>query len=329
MSRDTPLLPYRRHLAEYWRDFNKELISLLLTLLLILVGGLVSQGYSDIAHMILRAKVAAFVGIIGVIQATVILSGGGGIDVSLGTMASLGALFGASIMQGRNEMLVPALLVIAAAGLALGLVNGLMITRLRIHPLIQTLAMSYVITGIIIAYSQGRKLLGRPSPVLEDLVNNKVGPVYIIILVWLGVVILMEFLLRRSRVGRKLTAVGTSERTALLSGIDVSAMRTAVYAFSGMCSSLFGALALGNVHTVYLDVGNQYLFPSVVACTIGGVSLAGGSGSFVGVLGGALVYTFLQSFLVTLNIDEAWRKVLFGLILVAVLVAYSRNRTQR
>ena len=275
-------------------------------------------------------KIAAFVGIIGLIQATVILSGGGGIDVSVGTMASLGALFGASIMQGRNDMLVPALLVIGAVGFLLGLVNGLMITRLRIHPLIQTLAMSYVITGIIVAYSQGRKLLGKPSPALENLVNNRIGPVFTIILVWAGLVVLiMEFLLRRSTVMREVTAVGTNEKTALLSGTNVPFLRVGVYAFSGMCSSLFGALALGSVHTVYLDLGNQYLFPSVVACTIGGISLAGGSGSYVGVLGGALVYTFLQSFLITLNIDEAWRKVLFGVILVVVLVAYSRGRTQR
>jgi ribose transport system permease protein len=323
------LVPYRRNVGEYWRDFNKEIISLLITLLLVVVGGAISQGYSDINYMVLRIKVAAFVGIIGVIQAAVVMSGGGGIDVSVGTMASLGALFGASIMQGRNEMLVPALLFIAAAGFFLGLVNGYMITRLRIHPLIQTLAMSYVITGIIVAYSQGRMLLGKPSPILESLVNNKVGPFYMIILVWIGVVLLMEFLLRRSKIGRKVTAIGTNEKAALLSGINVSAVRIGVYAFSGLFSSLFGALALGNVHTVYLDVGNQYLFPSVVACTIGGISLAGGSGSFVGVLGGALVYTFLQSFLITLNIDEALRKVLFGLILVIVLVAYSRNQKQR
>ncbi|HET6412562.1 MAG TPA: ABC transporter permease [Anaeromyxobacter sp.] len=329
MTPAAPLLPYRRHLSEYWRDFNKEIVSFSITILLVVVGGLISQGYSDIGYMILRIKVAAFVGIIGLIQATVILSGGGGIDVSVGTMASLGALFGAAIMQGRDEMLLPALLAIAAVGFVLGLVNGLMITRLRIHPLIQTLAMSYVITGIIVAYSQGRKLLGRPSPLLERLVNDRLGPLFIIILVWVALVVGMEFLLRRSRVLRKVTAVGTNERTALLCGVEASSVRTAVYAWSGMCASLFGALALGSVHTVYLDVGNQYLFPSVVACTIGGISLAGGSGSYVGVLGGALVYTFLQSFLVTLNIDEAWRKVLFGLILVAVLVAYSRSRTAK
>ena len=329
MTGNIPLIPYRRNLGEYWRDFSKEIISVLLVVLLVVIGAVVNQGSADWTYLLVRIKVASFIGIIALIQATVILSGGGGIDVSVGTMASMGALFGASIMQGRNDMLVPALLVVGAAGLILGLINGWMIARLRIHPLIQTLAMSFVITGIIIAYSQGRMLLGKPSRIVEELVNNKIGPVYFIILLWLGCTLLLESLLRRSRTGRKLTAVGTNEKAALLSGINVATFRIGVYAFSGLCSSVFGILVLGYVHTVYLDVGNQYLFPSVVACTIGGISLAGGAGSYVGALGGALVYVFLQSFLVTINMNEAWRKVIFGLILVIVLIAYSRNKRQR
>ena len=329
MTGNIPLIPYRKNLGEYWRDFSKEIISVVLVAILIIVGAIVNRGSADVTYLLVRIKVASFIGMIGLIQATVILSGGGGIDVSVGTMASMGALFGASIMQGRNEMLVPALLVVGAAGLVLGLVNGLMIARLRIHPLIQTLAMSFVITGIIVAYSQGRMLLGKPSRIIEELVNNKIGPVSIVVLIWLALVLAMEFLLRRSRVGRKLTAVGTNEKAALLSGINVATFRIGIYAFSGLCSSVFGVLVLGYVHTVYLDVGNQYLFPSVVACTIGGISLAGGAGSYVGALGGALVYVFLQSFLVTINMNEAWRKVIFGLILVIVLVVYSRNKRQK
>jgi ribose transport system permease protein len=95
-----------------------------------------------------------------------------------------------------------------------------------------------------------------------------------------------------------------------------------------MMSAVFGALLLGYVHTVFLDVGNSYLFPSVVACAIGGVSLAGGQGSYIGTFGGAIVYTFLLSFLVTVNIDESMRKTLFGLILIALLIVYSRSNKE-
>ena len=96
-----------------------------------------------------------------------------------------------------------------------------------------------------------------------------------------------------------------------------------------MLSSGFGVVLLGYVHTVFLDVGNQYMFPSVVASAIGGISLAGGSGSYIGTFGGALVYTFLLSFLVTINMDESLRKALFGLILILLLVIYSRSTREQ
>jgi len=326
---DLSLIPYRRNPGEYWRDFSKEIISTLLAVVVIVLGAWVSKGSADWTYLLLRIKVASFIGILGLIQATVILSGRGGIDVSVGTMASMGLLFSAAIMRGQDGMLVPALLAVAALGLALGLINGYMIARLQIHPLIQTLAMSYVITGIIIVYSQGRMLLGRPSPALEAFVNNKVGPVHNMVVLWFCLACLMEFMLRRSRVGRKLVGIGTNETTARLSGVEVSSFTVGIYGFSGLSAALFGVLLLGNVHSVYLDVGNQYLFPSVVVCAVGGLSLAGGSGSYVGVLGGALVYTFLQSFLITLKMNESWRKVVFGLILTIVLLVYSRSKRQK
>lgn len=97
-----------------------------------------------------------------------------------------------------------------------------------------------------------------------------------------------------------------------------------------MSSLGFGhVFLLGYVHTVFLDVGNQYMFPSVVASAIGGISFAGESGSYVGTFGGALVYTFLLSFLVTVNMDESLRKALFGLILILLLVVYSRSTRER
>lgn len=88
-------------------------------------------------------------------------------------------------------------------------------------------------------------------------------------------------------------------------------------------------LLLGCVHTVFLDVGNNYLSQSVVASAFGGISLTGGSESYIGTFGGALVYTFLLSFLVTINIDESLRKALLGLILILILVIYSRSTREQ
>lgn len=322
-------VPYRKGFSEFWRDNGKSITPFIIAVVILIVGSLVNPGFSTMTALQIRLKVASFVGIIAIAQTTVILSGGGGIDISVGTFASMGALFSASIMQGGEHSTLLAIIVVAAMGLALGLINGYFIAYLRIHPLIMTLAMSYVATGIIVAFAQGRKLLGTASPALEAVVNGKINGFHVIILLWLGLTIVAELILRRTRTGQALLSIGTNETAATLSGVKVKSFRLGVYAFSGMMSAVFGALLLGYVHTVFLDVGNSYLFPSVVACAIGGISLAGGQGSYIGTFGGAIVYTFLLSFLVTVNVDESLRKTLFGLILIALLIVYSRSNKER
>ena len=329
MSDSIKMLPYRTGLQEFWRDHGKNITPFAIAVLILIAGQIVSSGFAEIGHLLLMIKVASFVGILAIAQTTVILSGGGGIDVSVGTMASMGALFGATIMRGGEGSTLLAIVVIAFMGLVLGLISGYMIAYLRIHPLIMTLAMSYVVVGIIIAFAQGRKLLGTASPAMETLANGKIGGIHLIILIWLALTLLAELVLLRTRTGQTLQGVGTNETAATLSGVNVPRFRFWIYGLSGALSSTFGAILLGYVHTVFFDVGNQYMFPSVVACAIGGISLVGGSGSYIGTFGGALVYTFLLSFLVTVNMDESLRKALFGLILIVLLVVYARSTKGR
>ena len=329
MSGGGDLLRYRTGFGEYWRDNGKSITPFLIAGVILVAGGIVSGGFAEIGHLLLMMKVASFVGFLAIAQTTVILSGGGGIDISVGTMASMGALFSATIMRGGERSTLLALIIVAVMGLVLGMVNGSMIAYLRIHPLIMTLAMSYVVVGIIVAFAQGRTLLGQASPVLEKIVNGRVYGFHIIVLIWIGFTAAAEVMLRRTRTGQKLLSVGTNDVAATLAGVNVPIFRFWIYAISGMLSSGFGVVLLGYVHTVFLDVGNQYMFPSVVASAIGGISLAGGSGSYIGTFGGALVYTFLLSFLVTINMDESLRKALFGLILILLLVIYSRSTREQ
>lgn len=325
MSGRIELLRYRTGFQEYWRDNGKTITPFIIAGVILVAGRIVSGGFAEIGHLLIMIKVASFVGLLAIAQTTVILSGGGGIDISVGTMASMGALFSGSIMMGGERSTLLALIVVAMMGLALGMVNGSMIAYLRINPLIMTMAMSYVVVGIIVAYAQGRPYLGHASPVLEKVINGRIYGFHVIILIWIGLTVAAEVMLLRTRTGQKLLSVGTNDVTATLSGVRVPVFRFWVYAISGMLSSVFGMFLLGYVHTVFLDVGNQYLFPSVVAPAIGGISLAGGAGSYIGTFGGALVYTFLLSFLVTIKMDESLRKALFGLILILLLVIYSRS----
>jgi ribose transport system permease protein len=102
--------------------------------------------------------------------------------------------------------------------------------------------------------------------------------------------------------------------------------RIRVYAVSGLISALFGVLLLGYVHNAFWNIANDYMFPSVIACTIGGIAMTGGGGRYLGSVAGALVFSFLQSLLVTLAMPEAYKQALFGIILIGLLIAYSREK---
>ena len=311
--------------SEFWRDNGKVISSFLIAIAVCIAGAILVPGFLEPGHVLLMMKAAAFLGIIALAQVTVIISGGGGIDISVGTIASVGVLFSAVIMKGRNEFIIPAVLAVGALGLILGLANGYMIAYLKIHPLIMTMAMSSVATGIIIIYGQGRKIVGSPAPIIEALANERIFGFPVVILIWFGLVAIADFVLLRTRTGQKLLSVGSNEVAATLSGVNVNLFRLGVYGVSGVISILFGVLLLGYVHQAFWDIGNNYMFPSVIVCTIGGIVITGGSGRYLGSVGGSLVFTFLQSLLVSLRMEEAFKQALFGLILIALLIAYSRE----
>ena len=130
--------------SEFWRGNGKVISSFLIAAGLCIVGGVLVPGFMEIGHLLLMMKAAAFLGIIALAQVTVIVSGGGGINISVGTIASIGVLFSAVIMKGRPEFIIPAFLAVGALGLILGLINGYLIAYLKIHPLIMTMAMTSV-----------------------------------------------------------------------------------------------------------------------------------------------------------------------------------------
>ena len=151
---DTPVEELAR---ERSLDFlkNPVLIALVITVLLIVVGQIVSPGFGSYNQILAMLRVASFLGFIAIGQTIVILSGGDGIDLSVGKVATLGAIVASKIMEGSNDNLVLGILIPLAVGCTIGFFNGLGILLLRIPPFVMTLGMSGVVTGLILAYTGG------------------------------------------------------------------------------------------------------------------------------------------------------------------------------
>ncbi|NTW38334.1 MAG: ABC transporter permease [Cellulomonadaceae bacterium] len=308
---------------------NPVMIASLVAIAIVVVGELVSSGFAGYGQIVGMVRVASFLGIMAIGQTIVILSGGDGIDLSVGKVATLGAIIGAHIMNGHNSNIALGVLVPVVVGGLIGLANGLGITFMKIPPFVMTLGMLGVVQGIALAYTGGAAG-GRSAPALTALVNNR-GFLEIpgVVFVWIFLIIAVTLLLRRSVPGWNIYAVGSNRTAARLSGVPVRRVTISAYVASGVFAALGGLLLLGYTESVFLNLADSYTLPTIAAVIIGGTLAAGGVGGYFGTAIGAIVLTLLTSLLSTLNMPDAWRTITRGLVLLALLTLYGRQRNLR
>ncbi len=308
---------------------GSTVIALLLAIGLFVLGGLVHPGFANYSLAINILRLAAFLGVVAAGQTLVIIGGGEGIDLSVGSVITLGAILVYQVANGSDVMVLPALVVALAVGAGIGTVNGLGITLLRIPPLVMTLGMAGVVQGLILVVTQGR-LTGATAPLMVALITSPLAfEIPGVVLIWLLLGIVMWMLLERTPYGKQLFAIGVNRTTARLSGVRVPAILVLTYALSGMLAALAGFVLLGYTQRVFLNLGADYTLPSVAAVVVGGTVLAGGQGSYLGTMAGALVLTILSSLLTTLLLPESVRQIVFGATLLLLLSFYGRQHRLR
>lgn len=308
---------------------NPALLALLLAIALFFAGGLINPDFVNTNQAINIVRLAAFLGIIAAGQTLVIISGGEGIDLSVGGVVTLAAILVFRFSGGEALGLIPAGALALGAGTLIGVINGLGVIAVGIPPLVMTLGMTGVIQGTILVVTQGQ-LIGSTPPIMSQLISQ---PLILgipgVVFLWLALGGLMWLLLERTTYGKQLFAVGVNRTTARLSGVQVPRVVVATYAMSGMLSALGGVVLLGFTQTVFLNLGGEYLFPSIAAVVVGGTVLAGGKGSYWGTMSGALVLTLINSLLRAAGLDEAYQLMILGGILLALLSIYGRQRRLR
>lgn len=296
---------------------------------LLVVGEILSPGFAQGQQIVRLLTIAAILGIVAAGQNLVILGGREGIDLSVGSMISLGAVLAGNMMDGSDSGILPALLVAGGIPFLIGLVNGIGVTFVRIPPLVMTLGMTAVIQGGLVVYSQGVPS-GAAAPLLSAFINQPlVFGIPGILFVWVAIAAAMLLVLRRTAFGFAVYAVGSNERAATLVGLPVPLIRTLIYGLSGLFAGLAGVCVIGYTGTSFISVGDQYVLPSVIAVVIGGTSLAGGAGGYLGTMAGAVALTILQSVLITLNLEVWARQVIFGVTLLALMLLYGRQKKLR
>jgi ribose transport system permease protein len=254
----------------------------------------------------------------------------GGIDLSTVMTANFAAYVAAN-QSGQGPLV--ALGLAMAVGLAVGLVNGIGVGVFKVNPLIMTLGMASVLLGVVTVGLVGDGFLSgstRLLPVLRTVASGTLfGPVPTNLLVWAAVAAALIFGLARTGLGRSIYAVGDNPVACRLAGIRIWQVLLAVYLLSALLAALAGLLFSGISGSVGPDQTNAYLLPSVAAAVIGGTSILGGVGGYTGTILGALILTVLNRLLLTLDTTEAFRQILYGLIVLALAWVYVRVTGQR
>lgn len=314
---------------QFTLDVHPVVLSLLLTVVLFAAGGFIRPGFASYGQATNILRLAAFLGIISAGQTLVILSGGEGIDLSVGQVVTLGAIIAFRVVGGENSMVLPGLGAALATGFAIGAVNGLGVTLLSIPPLVMTLGMAGVVEGLILVVTRG-ELIGAAAPFMTRWISGSmVFGISNSVFFWLLLGGAIWLLLYRTPYGKKLFAVGSNRRTARLSGVNVPLVVIFTYALSGLLAALGGFVLLSYTEQVFLNLGAPYLLPSVAAVVVGGTPLTGGKGGYVGTMAGALLLIVLNSLLTTLQMPEYARQIVYGITLLVLLSVYGREEALR
>jgi len=289
------------------------------------LGEYIAPGFASISQLASQLSVAAILAFAAAGQVFVIISGREGIDLSIGSVMSLGALIAGNMMDGQAHMMLPAAGLAVFAGFLIGIFNGFGVTFLRIAPLVMTLGTAGVVSGLLVVLTQGIPS-GSAAPELIRFISRSdfLGLPGVVFL-WAILIATLHFFQTRTRFGLALYAVGSNDRAANLSGIAVRFTRMMAYALSGAFAGLAGFILVGFTGTVFIGAGEQYILPSVIAAVIGGIALSGGRGLYVGAAVGATFLTLLTAVLTAMSLSLADRQIVYGLVLIVFMAIYSRQ----
>lgn len=307
--RDNPLLP---------------LIVLLLALVLVLE--LVRPGIVGERWIANTVKFAIPLAILASAQTLTMLTGG--IDLSVGFVATMVAFVMASLVPQMDPMLAIPLALIPAV--LAGLASGIGVGYFRVHPLIMTLAVGLVVQGLLLMYQ--RSMLGSDLEIPEVLAwlgTKRSFGIPNSLLVFVPLATLIIYGLRRSGYGRLLYALGDNEGASRLSGVRRPQVMVVLYVISATLAGIGGLVYIGLIKVAALDLADDLLLPSVAAAVIGGTSMFGGRGGYAGTIVGALILGVLGTIMTATQVPEGARRIVFGAIVIGVTAMYVRLSGER
>lgn len=302
------------------------IMTYLMVVVLLILSVIVRPGYLNFNNIQILSSQVAVLGFVTIGQSLVILTGG--MDLSVPWMFTIAGFLAANLSNGDNSKVVYVIPIVLVVGVVMGLFNGVGVAYMGIAPVVMTMASNIIFQGLLVGSFNGMPGGTAPS-FIKSLSTGSVGPLNYLFLIWLVVSAIALVALYKMPFGRKLYSVGSNEKVAQFSGINVKLIKTSAYALSGLMAALAGILYSGRLGQLYLGMGDEYQMQSIAAVAIGGISLIGGSGSYVGAMAGTLIIIVLNGVLAAINISEGAQRIVYGIVLfIAVLISTRRKNVK-
>jgi ribose transport system permease protein len=298
-----------------------------------LIATAIDDRFFSVDYLLQQLQTASFLGIIASGAMLVILLGH--IDLSVPWVVTVGGMMATAAAGWWGETgAVIALPFAMLCGLIFGIVNGLGVAYLRIPSMIFTLGVNAVAQGLMVLHTGGFAPQDHATPLMHwlavkrtisfEIFGTQIG-IPNVLFVWLLIGVILVFILRRTPFGRYIYAFGNRESATYLSGVSTRAVLIACFGLCSTLAALAGVLLAGYSTKAYQAMGDPYLLPAIAAVVLGGTNILGGRGKYLGTVGGVILITLLQSILSVMQMEEAYRQMIYGFVIIGMLLVYGRS----
>jgi ribose transport system permease protein len=306
--------------------FKHQTFYLILVIIVIgVIASSINSNFLTLRNILNIMQQISTLGILTMVMSLLMISGG--LDISIGNMTGLIAIvFARLLISGKSIFLC--VIVALTLGIVLGFINGLIIAKSKVTPLIITLGMNYVFLGIALIVGGGRpqSITGK----FEFLGQAKIGGVVPVAIILFLIVFAFAFVLRKyTKYGRRLNAIGGNTMAAYLSGINVDLHIISIYALSGLIVGFTSLILISRLGMVQADVGANYALQALAAAIIGGITFEGGRGSLVGAFFGVLLFGILNNALNIIGVSSFIQTIVLGAIIVVATVISNIGKMRR
>lgn len=297
-------------------QFSKEYMVVFALILLMIIFTIFKPTFLTGNNQMTILLQAVTISIVAIGQGILLITGM--IDLSFGFNICLSCFVAATLMNdfGVNPWL--ALLVGVMSCVIVGLLNGIFAAYVKVPPFIATLAMMNVCKGLSRIVTNTRAIAPLPQSI-GFIGRGYLGPVPWCVMIMLALFVIMHFVMRRTKHGRNLYAIGSNPEAAFFSGIDVKLNYLKAYLIAGLCAGISAMILLSRMNSASVTNGNGYEFEAMIGAVVGGVSQKGGKGHIFGILFGVLFSVTLFNGMTMLNVNAFLQDVFKGIVLLAAV----------